>query len=72
MRPASHRKDAHDIDLERDHRAGAKPDREIEAHALAGAEHRVAAHIVDWGLDGRVNGWNGTGFVHALFLERRP
>ena len=61
MRPAAHREDAHDVDLERDDGPGAEPDCEIEAHALARAEHRVAARILDRFLDDRVNGleWGG-------------
>ena len=70
MRPAPHREDAHDVDLERDHRPSAEPDCEIEADAFARAQRRIAARVFGARApDDGVGGRNGPGFVHALFLD---
>src|SRR3984957_3145973 len=67
MRPAADRKDAHDVDLQGDHRAGAKTHSEIETQAGARTELRV------W-LRRRVETTgdrNFAGFVHCV-SEQQP
>ena len=43
MRPAADREDAHDVDLQRDHRAGDETDGEIEREPAAGVQNDVFA-----------------------------
>ena len=67
MRPAADREHPHDVDLQRDHRAGAKTDGEIETHALTDPEQGVAVRVLAKQFGDR----NGTRVVHGLLPGRR-
>ena len=63
MRPAADGKNAHDIDLQRDHRAGAQADREIEPEARAWIKLcvQLGVSVQD------VGGGEFAGVVHGVF-----
>ena len=65
MRPGADREDAHDVDLQRDHRAGGKTDGEIEREAPAPVENDV--FIMDGRQRDRVG--RGEAVIHEAVLS---